>query len=90
MSFAPDTIGTGGAASMPDIDAAGAGEDAARAGAAEDAVLLLRVRSGDMEAYGALARRHSRRAYSIAYGILYHRQDAEDERRKKSATLKAR
>jgi RNA polymerase sigma-70 factor, ECF subfamily len=73
MSSAADTIGTGGRASMP-----GGSEDAARPDTAGDAVLLRRVRRGDLEAYGELVRRHSRRAYSIAYGILLHRQDAED------------
>jgi RNA polymerase sigma-70 factor, ECF subfamily len=45
---------------------------------AQDALLVRRVRRGDMEAYGELVRRHSRRAYSIAYGVLHHRHDAED------------
>jgi RNA polymerase sigma-70 factor, ECF subfamily len=43
-----------------------------------DALLVRRVRRGDLEAYGELVRRHTRRAYSIAWGILRHRQDAED------------
>lgn len=45
---------------------------------ARDRALLRRLRGGDMEAYGELVRRHMRRAYSIAYGILRHREDAED------------
>jgi RNA polymerase sigma-70 factor, ECF subfamily len=43
-----------------------------------DSRLVERVRSGDMEAYGELVRRHMRRAFSIAYGILHNRHDAED------------
>jgi RNA polymerase sigma-70 factor, ECF subfamily len=78
MSSATDTIGIGDRASMTGGENLVAGKDAARPDAAGDAVLLERVRSGDMEAYGELVRRHSRRAYSIAYGVLYHRQDAED------------
>lgn len=43
-----------------------------------DARLIERVRAGDAEAYGELVRRHMRRAFSIAYRILEHREDAED------------
>src|SRR5690606_26800443 len=43
-----------------------------------DAWLVGRVRAGDAEAYGELVRRHMRRAFSIAYRILEHREDAED------------
>jgi RNA polymerase sigma-70 factor, ECF subfamily len=78
MSFAPDTIGTGDRALMAGGEDLVAGKDAVRPDTAGDAVLLLRVRRGDLEAYGELVQRHSRRAYSIAYGILHHRQDAED------------
>jgi RNA polymerase sigma-70 factor, ECF subfamily len=78
MSSATDTTGTGGRASMPGGEDLGAGEDAARPDAAGDAILLRRVQRGDLEAYGELVRRHSRRAYSIAYGVLLHRHDAED------------
>lgn len=45
---------------------------------AQDARLIDRVRQGDADAYGELARRHMRRAFSIAYRILEHREDAED------------
>jgi RNA polymerase sigma-70 factor, ECF subfamily len=55
-----------------------AGAQGSRADASVDAVLVRRVRRGDYDAYGELVRRHSRRAYSIAYGVLQHRQDAED------------
>jgi RNA polymerase sigma-70 factor, ECF subfamily len=48
------------------------------ADAARDARLVRRVCRGDMEAYGELVRHHTRRAYSVAWGILQHRQDAED------------
>jgi RNA polymerase sigma-70 factor, ECF subfamily len=63
---------------MPGGEDGGAREDAAGADMPADAVLLRRVRRGDLEAYGDLVRRHSRRAYSIAYGVLLQRQDAED------------
>lgn len=56
-------------------------EDAALIDAQEtmqDARLVERVRQGDAEAYGALVSRHMRRAFSIAYRILEHREDAED------------
>jgi RNA polymerase sigma-70 factor, ECF subfamily len=43
-----------------------------------DATLVERVRDGDMAAYGTLVERYSRRAFSIAYGVLRHREDAED------------
>jgi RNA polymerase sigma-70 factor, ECF subfamily len=45
---------------------------------AADTALVSRVRRGDMDAYGELVRRHMRRAFSIAYGLLRHREDAED------------
>lgn len=45
---------------------------------AQDAAWVERVRRGDAEAYGELARRHMRRAFAIAYRIVEHRQDAED------------
>ena len=40
--------------------------------------LVTRVQGGDREAFDELARRHSRRAFTIAYRILRHTQDAED------------
>ncbi|HEY8485695.1 MAG TPA: sigma-70 family RNA polymerase sigma factor [Longimicrobiales bacterium] len=43
-----------------------------------DALLVERVRRGEVEAYGELVRRHMRRAFSIAYRIVRHREDAED------------
>lgn len=43
-----------------------------------DAHLVDRVRRGDADAYGELARRHLRRAFAIAWRILEHREDAED------------
>jgi len=52
--------------------------DTAAAAAAHDALLVRRVRRGDMAACDDLVRRHTRRAYSIAYGVLRHREDAED------------
>jgi RNA polymerase sigma-70 factor (ECF subfamily) len=46
--------------------------------AVTDALLVERVRRGEVEAYGELVRRHMRRAFSIAYRIVRHREDAED------------
>jgi RNA polymerase sigma-70 factor, ECF subfamily len=45
---------------------------------AQDALLVERVLRGDAEAYGELVARHMRRAFSIAWRILEHREDAED------------
>jgi RNA polymerase sigma-70 factor, ECF subfamily len=45
---------------------------------ARDALLVERVLGGDAEAYGELVARHMRRAFSIAWRILEHREDAED------------
>jgi RNA polymerase sigma-70 factor, ECF subfamily len=44
----------------------------------QDALLVERVLDGDAEAYGDLVARHMRRAFSVAYRILEHREDAED------------
>jgi RNA polymerase sigma-70 factor (ECF subfamily) len=41
--------------------------------------LVVRVQHGDREAFDELARRHARRAFAIAYRILRHTQDAEDQ-----------
>jgi RNA polymerase sigma-70 factor, ECF subfamily len=46
--------------------------------AMQDAQLVERVLHGDPEAYGALVSRHMGRAFSIAWRILEHREDAED------------
>lgn len=45
---------------------------------ARDALLVERVLRGDAGAYGELVSAHMRRAFSIAWRILEHRQDAED------------
>ena len=45
---------------------------------AVDAALVERVRSGDVDAYDALVRRHLPRAHAVAYRLLGHREDAED------------
>lgn len=45
---------------------------------ARDALLVERVLGGDADAYGELVERHMRRAFSIAYRILEHREDSED------------
>jgi RNA polymerase sigma-70 factor, ECF subfamily len=59
----------------PPIDA---GDPAAADAVEHDRTLVARVQRGDLNAYGELVRRHMRRAFSIAYGILGHREDAED------------
>jgi RNA polymerase sigma-70 factor, ECF subfamily len=63
---------------QPNDDSGARGPVADEDAVARDSFLLDRVRRGDMDAYGELVARHARRAYSIAYGILRHREDAED------------
>lgn len=46
--------------------------------AAYDAELVGRTLAGDREAYGELVRRYMQQAFAIAYGVLRHREDAED------------
>lgn len=46
--------------------------------AVQDALLVGRVLRGDADAYGVLVSRHMRRAFTVAYRILEHREDAED------------
>jgi RNA polymerase sigma-70 factor, ECF subfamily len=67
--------GSRGGMAAPSHDLDGMVEDDAVQG---DAPLVRRVLAGDTEAYGELVRRHARRAYSIAWGVVRHRQDAED------------
>ncbi len=43
-----------------------------------DGALVERVRHGDGRAFDALVRRHDRRAFTLAYRLLGHREDAED------------
>jgi len=45
---------------------------------ADDASLALRTKQGDSAAFDALVRRYLRRAFSVAYRVLGHREDAED------------
>lgn len=45
---------------------------------ASDAELVDRLRAGDAAAFDALAVRHMRRAFSVAYRLLGQREDAED------------
>lgn len=59
-------------------DAGEAGPPEAAEAVARDIQLVRRVQAGDKEAYGELVRRHMRRAFSIAFSILRHREDAED------------
>lgn len=84
------TAAGGGAVTPPARDDSGVVTDVAHGvaqvacavDAADDAALdarqVERVRRGDAEAFGELVRRHMRRAFSIAYRILEHREDAED------------
>jgi RNA polymerase sigma-70 factor, ECF subfamily len=56
-----------------------ASDDVASSGeSAQDALLVERVLRGDNEAFGGLVSRHMRRAFSIAYRLVEHREDAED------------
>lgn len=43
-----------------------------------DSVLIERTRRGDASAFDALATRYMRGAFSVAYRLLGHREDAED------------
>ena len=43
-----------------------------------DAALVSRAQAGDLAAFEELVNRHERRAYSMAWRILRHEQDAED------------
>ena len=45
---------------------------------ADDADLVERARSGDLNAFEALTTRHERKVYSLALRMLRHEQDAED------------
>jgi RNA polymerase sigma-70 factor, ECF subfamily len=44
----------------------------------DDSRLVERVREGDSRAFDVLVTRHMRRAFSVAYRVLGHREDAED------------
>jgi RNA polymerase sigma-70 factor, ECF subfamily len=56
-----------------------ASDDVASSGeSAQDALLVERVLRGDNEAFGGLVSRHMRRAFSVAYRLVEHREDAED------------
>jgi RNA polymerase sigma-70 factor, ECF subfamily len=55
-----------------------ASDDALRIETARDRLLVERVLRGDAEAYGELVSHYMRRAFSVAYRILEHREDAED------------
>jgi RNA polymerase sigma-70 factor (ECF subfamily) len=43
-----------------------------------EAATLIRVQAGDREAFDPVVRRYLRRAYTVAYRLLGHREDAED------------
>jgi RNA polymerase sigma-70 factor, ECF subfamily len=45
---------------------------------AEESELVRRVQAGDSAAFDSLVRRYIRRAYTVAYRLLGHREDAED------------
>ena len=45
---------------------------------ADDRTLIERFKNGDEDAFDQLVRKYSNRAYSIAYGILANREDAEE------------
>lgn len=66
----------------PRVDAEGAFARPAAAkpalGPAEEAALVERVKAGDVAAFDRLVGEHMRRAFSVAYRLLGHREDAED------------
>ncbi len=43
-----------------------------------DGVLVQRTRNGDTSAFDALVERYMRQAFSVAYRLMGHREDAED------------
>jgi RNA polymerase sigma-70 factor (ECF subfamily) len=45
---------------------------------AEESALVERVQGGDSTAYDVLVRRYIRRAFTVAFRLLGHREDAED------------
>jgi RNA polymerase sigma-70 factor (ECF subfamily) len=45
---------------------------------AEESALVERVQGGDPAAYDMLVRRYIRRAFTVAFRLLSHREDAED------------
>jgi RNA polymerase sigma-70 factor (ECF subfamily) len=47
-------------------------------GTNDETVLVESVRQGDASAFDELVRRYMRRAFSVAFHILRHREDAED------------
>lgn len=47
-------------------------------GSSDEALLVASVRQGDASAFDELVRRYMRRAFSVAWHILRHREDAED------------
>ncbi len=47
-------------------------------GSRDEAELVERVQRGDSTAYDELVRRHSRRAFAVAWRIMGRREDAED------------
>ncbi len=46
--------------------------------AADDRALVARAKAGDFSAFDELVARHERRIYSVAFGIVRRREDAED------------
>jgi RNA polymerase sigma-70 factor, ECF subfamily len=45
---------------------------------AEESALVARVQGGDSAAFDELVRRYIRRAFTVAFRLLSHREDAED------------
>ncbi len=54
------------------------GEGGANGATPSDGWLVEQVRRGDPRAFDQLVRRHDRRAFSLAFRLLSHREDAED------------
>ncbi len=55
-----------------------AAEETAAASVVDEAELVAQVQRGDAAAFDTLVRRHSQRAFSVAYRLLGQREDAED------------
>ncbi len=74
------SVGPGRGEGRPGQVAGPIGPGVAAAAAAEpsDGRLVEQVRQGDSRAFDQLVRRHDKRAFSLAFRLLSHREDAED------------
>jgi len=70
--------GPAGPSGRPEIAGSIGSAATGEAGEPPDGRLVERVRRGDAQAFDLLVRRHDRRAFSLAFRLLSHREDAED------------